>query len=121
MKANLPRTWGSLSPSEQKKIEELKQAELNKSVMIVLDIFLKMSCQVLHDQLGIGEKRLNRYLGSYRRLFHRNVKRVRAGTQIEELDRAMRRIFHKDGYPDEFFRMMFEDWDIHTNDKGEEK
>ena len=119
MKANIPRAWRRLSPAEQKRIEEMKQKEINHNVMIVLDIFLKMSCQVMHDTFGFGEKRLNIYLGSYRRLFKRNIKNVRAGTQIKELDRTMQRVFRRDGYPDEFFRLMFEDWSIDTKESSE--
>lgn len=114
MNANIPRSYKRLPPSEQKKIAD----QFNKDTMIMLDIFLKMSCKALHDVHGLGEKRLTDYLGTYRRIFARQVKLVKAGTQIEELDREMRKIFRRDGYPDEFFKMMFADWTANTNQEG---
>lgn len=119
MRANIPRSFRQLSPSGKARIEQLKSQEINRTAMIMLDIFLKMSCSVLHDAFGFGEQRLTRYLGNYRRLFSRHKKMVREGTQLAELDAKMQRIFKRSGYPDEFFRMMFADWDIQTT--GEEK
>ena len=119
MKANIPRSFNSLSPSDKRRIEQLKTEEINRSAMIMLDIFLKMSCKVLHEVFGYGEKRLTYYLGTYRRIFARQVKMVKAGTQIEELDREMRKIFRRDGYPDEFFKMIFADWTVNTTIKGD--
>ena len=114
MNANLPRSYKRLPPSEQQHIKDVFADELNKTAMIMLDIFLKMSCKALHDVHGLGEKRLTDYLGTYRRIFARQVKLVKAGTQIEELDREMRKIFRRGGYPDEFFKMMFADWQVNT-------
>ena len=52
MKANIPRSLASLSPSERKKLEKIAEYSFNKDVMIMLDIYLKMSCAVLHDAFG---------------------------------------------------------------------
>lgn len=117
MNANLPKPYHRLPPSQQQHIKDVMVDEFNRSIMVVLDIFLKMSCKTLHDVHKLGEKRLTAYLGTYRRVFARQIKAVRNGTQIEELDRDMRKIFRKNGYPDEFFKMMFEDWQINTNEK----
>jgi len=116
MKANLPRSFASLPLSEKKKIADLANEQLNKDMMIILDIYLKMSCAVLHDAFGFGERRLKCYLGSYRMLFRRHRKLVRRGEQLQILDEQMRKIFRKDGYPDEFFKRMFEDWRVNTNE-----
>ena len=84
----------------------------------MLDIYLKMSCMVLHEAFGFGEERLNRYLGNYRRLFRKHAKLVKNGEQIEFIDSKMRKIFRKKGYPDEFFKTMIEGWDINTEEGG---
>ena len=115
MRANIPRSYASLSPSDKRKIEAIAEEQFNKDVMIILDIYLKMSCAVLHDAFGFGEKRLKCYLGNYRRTFRRHRKLVKKGEQLPVLDEQMRKIFRKDGYPDEFFKTMFEDWSVKTN------
>ena len=114
MKARVPKSFQDLKPSDQMKIEKLCREQMHKDMMIMLDIYLKMSCAVLHDAFGFGEVRLTAYLGNYRQLFRRHTKLVKAGTQIEVLDKQMRKIFRRSGYPDEFFRMMFADWNVKT-------
>lgn len=117
MKANIPRAYRALPPADKRKIEQIAEDAYNKDVMIILDIYLKMSCAVLHDAFGFGEKRLNCYLGNYRRLFGKHAKLVRKGEQLQVLDEQMRRIFKKSGYPDEFFKGMFEDWSVRTGNE----
>ena len=119
MKAIIPRKFKQLKPSDQKKILSLADEQVSKNCTIMLDIYLKMSCLVLHDAFGFGEKRLNCYLGNYRRLFKKHAKLVRNGEQIEFLDKRMREIFKQNGYPDEFFRTIVDGWDIDTNNKGD--
>ena len=114
MRANLPRSYMSLPPSEKRKIEELAEEQMNKDMMVMLDIFMKMSCCVLHDAFGFGKHRMIRYLGNYRRVFKKHVKLVRKGEQLPYLDERMREIFGSEGYPDEFFKSMFEDWSVKT-------
>lgn len=119
MKAVIPRDFKRLKPSDQKKLLDLADQQVTKNCTIMLDIYLKMSCLVLHDAFGFGEKRLNCYLGNYRRLFKKHAKLVKNGEQIEYLDSKIRKIFRKNGYPDEFFRTVVAEWDIDTNGGGE--
>lgn len=116
MKAIIPRGFKRLKPSDQKKLMDLAEAQVSKNCTIMLDIYLKMSCMVLHEAFGFGEERLNRYLGNYRRLFRKHAKLVKNGEQIEFIDSKMRKIFRKKGYPDEFFKTMIEGWDINTEE-----
>ena len=115
MKALIPRSFKTLKPSDQKRIMAIADEQVSKNCTIMLDIYLKMSCLVLHDAFGFGEKRLNCYLGNYRRLFKKHAKLVKSGEQIAYLDKKMREIFRKSGYPDDFFRTIVSDWDINTN------
>lgn len=110
-----------LKPSEQKKLMELAEAQVSKNCTIMLDIYLKMSCAVLNEAFGFGEERLNRFLGNYRRLFKKHARLVKNGEQIEFIDSKMRKIFRKKGYPDEFFKKTILEWDINTNETGNEK
>ena len=116
MKAIIPRGFKQLKPSDQNKLMALAEAQVSKNCTIMLDIYLKMSCMVLNEAFGLGEERLNRYLGNYRRLFRKHAKLVKNGEQIEFIDSKMRKIFRKKGYPDEFFKTMIEGWDIDTKE-----
>lgn len=117
MRANIPRQLASLSKADRRKLAQEMDDAFNRDVMIVLDIWLKMSATVLHDAFGFGEDRLTRYLANYRRTFKKHMRLVKAGQQIEHLDMRMKQIFRKKGYPDEFFKEMFEDWTVNTNIK----
>lgn len=114
MKARIPKSWGTL-PSKQKDAiceyarqvgYEAAKEQSNKDARIIIDLYIKMVCVVLHDAFGFGEKRLNMFLANHRRLFHRQMKMVHDGTQIEYLDKRMAEIFRKDGFPQDFFDEM---------------
>ena len=110
MKANTPRSWQSLPPAQRQKIEEYAQSVarevVDRDMRVVLDQYIKMVCMTLHDAFGFGEKRLTYFLGSHKRLFYRQRKMVRNGTQLAYLDERMAEIFRKDGFPQGFFDDM---------------
>jgi hypothetical protein len=114
MKANLPKSWESLPKSQRAQITEHSKKiaieaaneQLNKDLRLVLDLYIKMVCVVLHDAFGFGERRLVRFLGNHKRLFARQVRMVKDGSQIEYLNGRMAEIFKKDGFPQEFFDNM---------------
>lgn len=85
---------------------------------IMLDLYIKMACVTLHDAFGFGEKRLTMFLGNHKRLFHRQSKMVKDGTQIEYLNRRMAEIFKKNGFPQGFFDNML--GEIIVTEEGEE-
>lgn len=107
MKAKIPRGWHSLPKSEKQAIadylKEIWDKQAEKDMRIILDLYIKMVCLTLHDAFGFGEKRLTMFLGNHKRLFHRQSKMVKDGSQIEYLDRRMAEIFKKDGFPQGFF------------------
>lgn len=106
MKPNIPRSWLTLPKKEQKVIEEYVKGvsgkEIEREARIILELYMKMVCCVLHDAFGFGEKRLTMFLGNHRRLFRQQLKMVKRDEQIEYLDRRMAEIFKKDGFPVEF-------------------
>ena len=69
---------------------------------VILDLYMKMVCCVLHDAFGFGEKRLTYFIGNHRRLFDQQNRLVNKGEQPEYLNKRMAEIFKKDGYPQEF-------------------
>lgn len=110
MKVRVPKPWEKLSPRDQEKLKAFtrevaleaaeKQIEIDGRIM--LDIYMKMACLVLHDAFGFGERRLTRYIGNHKRLFHRQAKLVSRGEQLQYLDRRMAEIFKKSGFPQKF-------------------
>ena len=106
MKPNVPRSWLSLPKKEQKAIEDyvkgVAEKEVAREARIILELYIKMVCVVLHDAFGFGEKRLNYFLGNHRMLFKRQFKMVKNDTQIAYLNERMIEIFRKDGFPSEF-------------------
>lgn len=110
MKAKIPREWRDMSPAQRKRVDEFirKTAyeaaamQEEKDCRIILDIYMKMACLILHDAFGFGEKRLRMFLGNHKRLFSRQTKLVKKGKQLEFLDEEMAKIFRKEGFPQSF-------------------
>lgn len=110
MKVRVPKAWNKMSHADQEKLKAFtrevaleaaeKQIEIDGRIM--LDIYMKMACLVLHDAFGFGERRLTRYIGNHKRLFRRQAKLVSRGEQLQYLDRRMAEIFKKDGFPQKF-------------------
>jgi hypothetical protein len=110
MKARMSKPWERLPQSQKEVIagemQKLLMKQEEKDMRIMLDLYIKMACVTLHDAFGFGEKRLNMFLGNHKRLFHRQSKMVKDGTQVEYLNRRMAEIFKKNGFPQGFFDNM---------------
>ena len=110
MKVKIPKSYKQLSHTDQQDLKKFAQdvaleaAEmmLEKDSRVMLDIYMKMACLVLHDAFGFGEKRLRLYIANHKRLFSRQVKLVQRGEQLEYLNKRMAQIFRKDGFPQKF-------------------
>jgi hypothetical protein len=110
VKAKAPRSYLSLSAKERDKISEyvveLAREQIEKDGRVMLDLYIKMVCVVLHDAFGFGEKRLTMFLGNHKRLFYRQQRMVKDGSQVEYLNGRMAEIFKKGGFPQQFFDGM---------------
>ncbi len=110
MKVKIPKSYKQLSHTDQQELKKFTQevaleaAEmmLEKDSRVMLDIYMKMACLVLHDAFGFGEKRLTMFIGNHKRLFHRQAKLVARGEQLQYLNDRMAQIFRKDGFPQKF-------------------
>lgn len=110
MKAKIPREWRDMSPAQRKRVDEFIRntayeaaaMQEEKDSRIILDIYMKMVCLILHDAFGFGEKRLRMFLGNHKRVFGRQTKLVKKGEQLEFLNAEMAKIFRKDGFPQSF-------------------
>lgn len=110
MKARIPREYENLTPAQKERLKQYCIKVATEAAMrqeahdcrVILDIYMKMICCVLHDAFGFGEKRLTYFIGNHRRLFDRQTRLVSRGQQLEYLNRRMGEIFKKDGFPQEF-------------------
>ena len=110
MKARIPRAYASLPKRQQQNIADYAtkialdaaREQEEKDCRIILDLYMKMTCLILHDAFGFGEKRLNYFIANHRRLFAQQSKLVRKGEQLAYMDKRMAEIFRKNGFPQEF-------------------
>jgi hypothetical protein len=126
MRANLPkapRPWQNLPPAQRKSIEEYARGvardQMNKDGRIMLDLYIKMTVCVLHDAHGMTEDDLLCFLGNHKRLFHRHVKMVENGTQLDYLNKRMAEIFPTCGFPQAFFDDMLGEVEAPTEEEKE--
>ena len=122
MKARLPKSWERLPPREKEVIADgMKQMlveQEERDMRIMLDLYIKMACLVLHRAFGFGEKRLGMFLGNHKRLFRIQHKKVVDGTQLAYLNGEMAKIFRKNGFPQGFFDNML--GEVIVTEEGEE-
>ena len=110
MKARIPKEYESLNPRQKERLKQycidvaaeaaLKQEE--HDCRVILDLYMKMVCCVLHDAFGFGEKRLTYFLANHKRLFDRQNRLVIKGEQTKYLNARMDEIFKKEGFPQDF-------------------
>ncbi len=106
MNARVPREWENLTKAQKQKVinyclSVLREQE-DKDMRIMLELFIKMNCALIHDLFGFGEKRLNLYIGNFQMMFREQARFVSKGKQLESLDKRMKKIFRKKGFPQEF-------------------
>lgn len=128
MKVRPPKEYHELSKRAQKRVEDyiveaateaaLKQEE--HDCRLILDIYMKMVCCVLHDAFGFGEKRLNYFIGNHKRLITRQNRLVEKGVQLEYLNKRMDEIFKKNGFPQEFIDNIIGEVELIDAPKQEE-
>lgn len=106
----IPKEYDQLSKKARERIVEYcrevayKAAKetIERDNRIILNIYMKMVCKVLHDHFGMGEDRLYLFLGLHKKLFQEQAKLVKSGTQLEQLNADMAKIFRKSGFPEDF-------------------
>lgn len=120
MKARVPKAYRDLTPKAKQQLQdyvveiatEAAKKQEEHDCRIILDLYMKMVCCVLHDAFGFGEKRLTYFIGNHKRLFARQSKLVSKGEQIEYLNKRMSEIFKKDGFPQEFLDKLLGDIEL---------
>ena len=120
MKARIPKAYQDLSPRQKEQLKdyivevatEAAKKQEEHDCRIILDLYMKMVCCVLHDAFGFGEERLTLFIGNHKRLFARQSRLVDKGEQQEYLNKRMSEIFKKNGYPRDFIDSLFQDIEL---------
>lgn len=128
MKARVPKAYQDLSPRQKEKLKayivevatDAAKKQEEHDCRVLLDIYMKMVCCVLHDAFGFGEKRLTYFIGNHKRLFSRQSRLVDKGQQLYYLDRRMSEIFKKDGYPQDFIDSLIGEVELKDTPETEE-
>ncbi len=110
MKSRVPKEREDLTPAARAKVEkyclEKMQEQEEKDMRIILELFIKMNCALMHDLFGKGEKSLTLYIGNLQMMFREQCNLVSRGEQLRFLDDRMAKIFRKDGFPQSFVDNM---------------
>ena len=110
VKAKIPRSFTSLPKSQQELLvnmmNETVEQKIAENEVEVQKIYMKLCCILLNRCFGFGEKRLYMFLGNWKSIYRWNGRFPDAKTQSEELDKEIRRIFRKSGYPEQFINSL---------------
>lgn len=120
MKARIPKEYADLNPRQQERLRKycievaMKAAKDQEAhdCRVILDIYMKMVCCVLHDAFGFGEERLTCFIANHKRLFYQQNRLVDKGQQQEYLNKRMGEIFRKNGFPQEFMDGLIGEIDL---------
>lgn len=121
MKVKIPKSYKDLSHTDQQELKkftqdvalEASEKMLERNARIMLEIYMKMVCVMLHDMPnGFGEKRLRVFLAGHKRVFARHFRLVERGEQLQYLNKRMDEIFKKDGFPQNFIDDLLGEVDV---------
>lgn len=121
MKVKVPKSYKQLSHTDQQDLKkftqevalEASEKMLERNARIMLEIYMKMVCVMLHDMPnGFGEKRLRVFLAGHKRVFARQFRLVERGEQLQYLNKRMAEIFKKDGFPQNFVDDLLGEVDV---------
>lgn len=103
MNVRTPKSFLNLPKSEKEIIERLhKEAvenEVNRYFAQLQKNWLKLSCIVMHDYMGLDRENCLLYLANFREVYRQNSKMPGEAEQQEWLDGKMDEIFGVGGYP----------------------
>lgn len=128
MKVKIPKPYQDLPQKQQEVIKqyivelatEAARHQEEKDCRLILDLYMKMVCCVLHDAFGFGEKRLIQFLGNHKRMFNFQYRLVMKGEQLDYLNKRMGEIFLKNGFPQDFIDSLLGEVEIIDAPEGEE-
>lgn len=111
MKAYMQKSFLELPPSEQRKInsylDEVVTNRLNETYCTLQEVWIKMSCAILHDAFGFDDEQLIMYLANYRREYRQTGRRGSTEENVQAMNERMEKVF-KNGFPQEFIDRLKE-------------
>ena len=107
MKANMPRCYSQLRPSEKQRINDAICDRLDEELCQAQFVWLKMACSILHD-MGLYKDDIYTFIGSWKRLYRANSRFKDKAEQDAFLDPRMAEIFGDGGFPEEFVQSFKE-------------
>ena len=105
MKANLPKCYNQLKPSEKQRIEDAIFDRLDNELCEAQFIWIKMACSILHD-IGLDESQITQFIGLWKSMYRSNSRFKDKQAQDAFLDARMAEIFGEGGFPEEFVQSM---------------
>lgn len=107
MKANMPKCYDQLSPSEKQRIETAIFDRLDNELCEAQFIWLKMACSILHD-MGMYKDDILMFIGGWKRMYRANSRFKDRGEQDAFLAPRMAEIFGEGGFPEEYMQSFRE-------------
>lgn len=112
MKAKMPTSWWRLPIQERESLKKVLSDHcyelVNQEEAELQEIWIKLSCILLHETFGFGEKRLLRFISRWDRVYRRNARNKNKTAQTEWLALEMSKCFPKGGFPQERIDYMKE-------------
>ncbi len=107
MKANMPRSYEQLKPSEKQRIEAAIFDRLDEELCQAQFVWLKMACIILAD-LGMKADEITMFVANWKQMYRRNSRFKDKAAQDAYLNPRLDEIFGEGGYPEEFVESMKE-------------
>lgn len=107
MKANMPKIYNQLTPSEQRRINQALEDAMDRELCDAQIIWIKMACSILHD-MGLSVDDIVLFVGNWRRMYRANSRLRDQAEQDVFLAERMARIFGEGGFPEEFVQALRE-------------
>lgn len=114
-----PRAYEQLPPVQQEKIkeyvielvEEISKPREEAYIRQLLNLYIKESCVLLHDNFNITEDELVQYIGSHKMFWKHQNRLVDRGEQEEYLNKRINEIF-TNGFPQGFVDSLLSDVEL---------
>lgn len=107
MKAQMPKCYDQLKPSEKARIEAAIFDRLDEELCTAQIIWIKMGCCALAEN-GSSVDEIILWIGAWKRLYRANSRFKNQAEQTAFLDKRMKAIFGEDGFPEDFVQSFRE-------------
>lgn len=107
MKANMPKCYNQLTPSEKQRIEDAICDRLDEELCQAQFVWLKMACIILYD-MGLCKDDVIMFIGNWKRMYRANSRCEHKSDQDAFINPRITEIFGDNGFPEEFMHSFKE-------------